>query len=93
MTTTFKAPDQPSMVDELVRRHGWLIGSAALVKALAFPSPAAFRQAIHRGKLPVRVFRIPGRKGQFALTTEVAAWLLSVAALHPTPQEDAMPDD
>jgi hypothetical protein len=81
------------LVDELVQRHGWLIGSAALVKALAFPSPAAFRQAAHRGKLPVRIFKIPGRKGQFALTTEVATWLDNVAARCFAGQEDAMPDD
>ena len=42
------------------------------------PSPAAqdaFRKASHRGRLPVRTFEMVGRRGRFAVTTDIAQWL------------------
>lgn len=60
--------------DELAERFGApiLIGGAALTTALSLPSQAAFRQANHRGALPVHVFRMKQRRGFWALTREVA---------------------
>ena len=61
--------------NQLLERYGPLIGGKDLRQALGFPSAAAFRQAALRGTLPVAVFTLPNRKGRFALTGEVSAWL------------------
>lgn len=46
-----------------------------LMKALGYKTSDAFRQAIARGTLPVNVFTIEKRRGKFALTADIAAWL------------------
>ncbi|WP_218417909.1 hypothetical protein [Alteromonas lipotrueae] len=46
-----------------------------LMKALGYKTSDAFRQAIARGTLPVNIFTIDKRRGRFALTADVAAWL------------------
>lgn len=55
--------------------YGPLLGSHELWKALGYKSPAAFRQARNRKTLPIDEFEIPGRRGRFALTQDVARWL------------------
>lgn len=50
----------------------------SLRKALGFSSAEAFRTAVHSGRLPVPVFKIPGRQGWFARSTDVAAWLKTI---------------
>lgn len=65
------------LLDRLLRDHGYVVGSAGLRQALGYPSQAALRLAMANGTLPVTVFRIPGRKGPFALAHDLAAWLAS----------------
>lgn len=65
---------------DLDTMHGPLLNGTALYRALGLPSAAAFRQAASRGQLPVPVFTIPNRRGRFALTRDVAAWLVSLQA-------------
>ena len=57
---------------------GPLVGGARLWRLLGFPSAAAFRQARHRGNVPVVVFSLPKRKGAFAFSADVATWLVRV---------------
>jgi hypothetical protein len=59
----------------LAERYGELLSASTITKVLAFPSVDAFRQARHRGKLPIPVFQIEMRRGYFALTKDVALWL------------------
>lgn len=63
------------LLTQLQDRYGPVIGGQDLRQALGFPSAAAFRQAALRGTLTVPVFSVPNRRGRFALTQEVAAWL------------------
>jgi hypothetical protein len=56
-------------------RHGPVLGGSALARALGHSSAAGLRQARRRGGVPVVLFALPGRRGVFALTTEVAVWL------------------
>lgn len=65
----------------LMDRHGPLVAGFDLCRALGYPSAAAFRQAILRDSVPIPVFRIPTRRGRFALTRDVAAWLAACRAL------------
>lgn len=65
---------------DLLDRHGPLIGGEHLSQALGFVSLKAFRQARRRGRVDVHTFNIVGRRGSFALTSDVARWLASTAA-------------
>ncbi|QOZ83773.1 MULTISPECIES: hypothetical protein [Chromobacterium] len=64
--------------NDLYARHGPLIGGADLAKVLGFNSTAAFRQALHKGNLPIEVFEVQNRKGKYALTKDVSDWLESL---------------
>ena len=55
--------------------HGPLISGPDLWRALGFKSASAFHQAHSRGLLGVRVFKIPNRRGLFAITADVSDWI------------------
>lgn len=67
---------------ELWNKHGPLMGSTDLRKALGFPTQESFRQAVVRNKVGIHVFSIPGRRGKFARTSDVATWLASLGPQH-----------
>lgn len=52
--------------------------SRALTALFKFGSDRSFRRSACNGTLPVSVFRIPGRRGWFARTQDVAAWLAAI---------------
>jgi len=60
---------------KLYEEYGPLIGGPQLVKVLGFRTNAAFRQAEKIGNIGIDVFEIEGRKGKFARTHDVEAWL------------------
>lgn len=61
--------------EELTARYGPMVSNEDLRVALGYPSKEAFRQALSRKRAPVPVFSLPQRRGKFALTKDVAAWL------------------
>lgn len=63
------------LFESLVRRWGYIVGSAGLREVLAFSSQAALRRAIDLGHVPVHVFTITGRRGPFATAHDLAQWL------------------
>lgn len=84
-STTTECADIESVNAELIQRlsekYGTMLGSSALIKELAYPSPAAFQQALVRGAVPVPVFKVQQRRGSFALTRDVALWLSTQRAM------------
>jgi len=60
---------------ELVTKFGMILSSSTLVQVLGYSSPEAFRQSLSRKTVPVLVFKIPNRRGHYALAKDVAAWL------------------
>ncbi len=60
----------------LMELYGPMIGGSTLRKVLGYPTAAALRRAHERGLLSVPVFEIPSRRGKFALTQDVAVWLV-----------------
>lgn len=68
---------EQKILDSLLQRWGYIMGSAGLRKAMGFSSQAALRNALQRFAAPFPVFTIEGRRGPFALTHEVASWLAS----------------
>lgn len=65
---------------ELLSKHGPMMTSEDLRIALGYPSKEAFRQAVARKTTPIPVFGIEKRRGKFALTKDVAAWLAAQRA-------------
>ena len=63
---------------DLLERYGPLIGHDDLCRALGYASMDAFRQALVRRSVPVPVITLPNRRGKFALSRDVAAWLAGV---------------
>lgn len=72
--------EDPTLINRLVREYGELISSRDLPGLLAFPSADAFRKARQRNDLPFPVFCLPGRRGTFARTMDVAHWLQQLGA-------------
>lgn len=67
----------------LESKHGTLIGGDALRKELGYSSGGAFRRAWERNLLPIRVFKIPRRRGLFAFTRDLARWFASLCSNDP----------
>lgn len=73
--------DAPSHASEaelrssLVAAYGAVLGGKDLSRALGFRTQSAFRKALERGALSIKIFQLPGRRGRFALTNELATWL------------------
>jgi len=59
----------------LIRALGAMVGGEALSWALGYRSQDAFRKAHHRGRVPVAMFEVAGRRGRFASVVDIAAWL------------------
>lgn len=64
----------------LLETYGAIVGGARLASILGYPSVGAFRQALRRGRLPVTVLPIAGRRGKFAQVYDIAVWLHNDAA-------------
>jgi hypothetical protein len=91
----FDEPLDVLLERELLSKHGPMMTGENLRIALGYPSKEAFRQAIARKTTPIPVFGIEKRRGKFALTKDVAAWLAAqraraVAALSAPPEEGGM---
>lgn len=73
------ASEAKPLNEELLDRYGPTLGGKELYAALGFRSYGAFHRSKQLGELGINVFTLPGRRGWFALTTEVAAWLTKQA--------------
>lgn len=62
-------------LEALITKNGELISGAALWRALGYRSERSFHRAVVSDRLPVRVFSLPGRRGRYARTRDVAHWL------------------
>lgn len=71
--------DQFEFETKLIGRYGPIVGGPDLLKCLGFRSQAAFKRAQRLGLLGINVFEIESRKGMFALTEDVAGWLMKVS--------------
>lgn len=75
----------------LLQEHrSTFVGGADLRDVLGFKTGAAFRQAVHEGRVPVPTFLQAGRRGHFARIHDLAVWL---ARLDATIERDSPIDD
>ncbi|MDP4535508.1 hypothetical protein Q3O60_04795 [Alkalimonas collagenimarina] len=64
------------MENQLLKLHNSpVITGEALRCSLGYRSVEAFRQALSRNTVPVRIFTIENRRGKFALVRDIAIWL------------------
>ena len=64
---------------QLLEKYGPMIGGKDLYLAMGFKSYGAFRLANERKEIPIKVFKIPKRRDWYALTSDLAQWLISLA--------------
>ena len=50
------------------------------MRCLGFRTARAYQTAVKSGRLPIRTFDVPGRRGRFARTVDVADWLDALGA-------------
>jgi hypothetical protein len=62
-----------------------LLSAAETAKLLGYPTTGALAKARQTGRLPIAMFQVPGRRGWFASTEVVRAWLESVLQPPPPP--------
>lgn len=72
----------PTVPKYLLEQHGPLMHGRDLWLTLGYVSAQAFRSAVRKGTVPVSTFTITSRRGRFAKTLDVAAWLCSLNASH-----------
>lgn len=78
--------DEVQWIDEQIKRYGPIVGGEALRILLGFRTYDAFQKARRHSKFEIALFRLSGRQGHFAMTSEACAWLVdqrkaSVAAI------------
>lgn len=66
------------LAEAMLREFGPLMGGEELRRALGYRTWAAFARAVRTNAAGIPVFEIPNRRGRFALTTDVAQWLISL---------------
>lgn len=71
-------PDESDLSKSMLKQYGPLLTGEDLWKSLGYKSWASFSRAVRSGTVGVRVFNVEGRKGRFALTTDVASWLAKI---------------
>jgi len=64
-----------SLSDQLMELYGPTLGGRDLYAALGFKTYGAFHRSKQRDEIGIKIFTLPGRRGWFALTTDVAKWL------------------
>jgi hypothetical protein len=62
----------PSRESALVGRYGELLRPSELAFELKYPSAGALLKSHERGRLPIPLIRVPGRRGLFASTRALA---------------------
>lgn len=55
-----------------------VISAAETARLLGYPSTGALTKARQTGRLPIEMFQMPGRRGWFAATASVRAWLQEI---------------
>ena len=52
-----------------------VFSAANTARLMGYPTTEALAKARRAGRLPIRMFTIPGRRGWFATRADVCAWL------------------
>ena len=80
--------DAQALTKRLLSTHGELIGGLPLARCMGFRTARAFQVAAQRGHLPIETFALPGRRGRFARTFQVAQWLANCDVVPEAPGDE-----
>lgn len=80
MTSDIECSALKRLDTHLLSEYGPLMDSKALCKVLYFRSAHALSVAHSKGRLTFPVFNLPGRRGVFARTLDVSAWLADMSS-------------
>ena len=83
-------PEGSQLEKLLIREYGCLLSSMQVAHVLGYGNIYALAKARSRGLLPIQMFLLPGRRGWFCRTSEVAAWLSRLTE-RPTAQRPEVP--
>jgi hypothetical protein len=72
--------EQSALEESLLAKNGELMTGEPLRWSLGYRSERTFARAVKGGTVPVPLISLPGRRGWFARTRDVAAWLQSLTA-------------
>lgn len=70
--------NKEDLASDMLNKFGHVIGGEDLRKTLGFRTQSAFARALRENLVEIPIFSIPGRRGKFALTGDVVAWLQSL---------------
>jgi hypothetical protein len=73
-----KVLNDQEWTSQQMKAYGPMLGGPMLRSFLGFRTQAAFAKARAAGSIGVPTFSIPGRKGVFALTSDVCSWALEL---------------
>ncbi|WP_256647080.1 hypothetical protein [Thermomonas paludicola] len=68
---------QDALETQYLRAFGAVLSAAQTAQVLGYRSTAALAKARSRGQLPIKMFALPHRRGLFANTVDIAAWMTS----------------
>jgi hypothetical protein len=77
-TENFKTVEPAGLTElkaNLREQYGYLLGHAQLREVLGYRTASAFQRASELGRVGLEMFTVPGRRGKFALSADVAEWL------------------
>ena len=61
---------------ELTDKYGEIVSLEDMAKILGYKTASAVKYAIKKEQLTIQTFFIKGRKGRFAMTRNIASWLI-----------------
>ena len=64
-----------NLLEKLLEQYGPLMTGESLYRALGYKSWAGFAKAVRSGAVEIDIFNLPGRKGRYAKTSDVANWI------------------
>jgi hypothetical protein len=79
----------PSIEDSLLAKNGELMTGECLRRSMGYRSERSFARAVKDGTVPVPLISLPGRRGWFARTRDVADWLKNLTAGAPAEARQA----
>ena len=63
----------------LMEKYGPLMTKKDLVRVLSYASEEAFDRSLQRKQLDLKLVRLPSRRGVFAMSRDVAAFLIGIS--------------
>ena len=63
------------LLERLLEQNGPLMTGKSLYQALGYKSWAGFAKAVRIRIVEIDIFHLPGRKGRYAKTSDVANWI------------------